>query len=65
MMARTVFDVLTDECDEKIEQLKEFLATGNAKTYEEYRAVCGEIKGLLTMKVRVLDLQHAMENSDE
>lgn len=64
-MARTVFDVLTDECDSKIEQLKEFLATGNAKTYEEYRAICGEIKGLLTMRQRVTDLQHTMENSDE
>lgn len=64
-MARTVFDVLTGECDEKVEQLKEFLATGNAKTYEEYRAVCGEIKGLLIMRSRVLDLQHTMENSDE
>ena len=64
-MARTVFDVLTDECDSKIEQLKEFLATGNAKTYEEYRAVCGEIKGLLTARMYIKDLQQRMENSDD
>lgn len=64
-MARTVFDVLTDECNEKIEQLKEFLASGGAKSFEEYRAICGEIKGLLTMKGRTQDLQHTMENSDE
>ena len=64
-MARTVFDVLTDECNEKIEQLKEFLASGGAKSFDEYKGLCGEIKGLLTARSRVLDLQHKMENSDE
>ena len=65
MMARTVFDVLTGDYNEKIEQLKEFLASGGAKSYEEYRAICGEIKGLFTAISRIQDLQHTMENSDE
>jgi hypothetical protein len=51
--------------DEKVEQLKEALATGSAKDYEEYRAICGEIKGLLTMKMFTKDLQQRMENSDD
>jgi len=65
MMARTVFDVLTDDCSEKIEQLKEFLASGGAKSFDEYKGICGEIKGLLTALIRIQDLQHKMENSDE
>lgn len=64
-MALTVFDVLTKECDDKIEQLSNFLASGGAKSFEEYRAVCGEVKGLLIMRNRVIDLQQKMENSDE
>lgn len=64
-MARTVFDVLTGECNEKIEQLKEFLASGGAKSFDEYRSICGEIKGLFTALSRIQDLQHKMENSDE
>lgn len=65
MMARTVFDVLTDEYNEKIDQLKEFLASGGAKSFDEYRSICGEIKGLFTALDRAKGLQHKMENSDE
>lgn len=65
MMARTVFDVLIDDCSEKIEQLKEYLASGGAKSFDEYKAICGEIKGLFTAISRIQDLQHKMENSDE
>lgn len=64
-MARTVFDVLTDECDEKIEQLKEFLASGGAKSFDEYKSICGEIKGLFTALDRIKGLQQQMEQSDD
>ena len=64
-MARTVFDVLTDEYNEKIDQLKEFLASGGAKSFDEYRSMCGEIKGLFTALSRMQDLQRKMENSNE
>lgn len=64
-MALTVFDVLTKECGDKIEQLKEFLASGGAKSFDEYKGICGEIKGLLTARSRIQDLQHKMESSDE
>ena len=64
-MARTVFDVLTDEYNEKIDQLKEFLASGGAKSFDEYRSLCGEIKGLFTALSRMQDLQRKMETQDE
>ena len=64
-MARTVFDVLTDEYNEKIEQLKEFLASGGAKSFDQYRSICGEIKGLFTALSRMQDLQRKMETQDE
>ena len=59
------FEVLTQEIDEKVEQLQEFLAQGRAESYEEYKKVCGEIKGLLTARSHVLDLKHRMENADD
>ena len=59
------FDVLISEIDEKVEQLQEFLAQGRAESYEEYKKVCGEIKGLLTARSSALDLKHLIENSDE
>jgi hypothetical protein len=60
-----IFDVLVEQADEKITQLKDYLAQGRAETYEEYKALCGEIKGLLIARGNVLDLKQKAENSDE
>lgn len=58
-------EVLVKQIDEKVEQLREFLAQGRAETYEEYKRMCGEIKGLLIARGNTLDLKHNMEHSDE
>lgn len=61
----TGLEVLTEQIDEKVKQLQEFVGTGRAETFEEYKRTCGEIKGLLTARGFVLDLKQRMENSDE
>jgi len=58
-------DVLIQQINEKIEQLKEGVSNGNAQSFEEYKKICGEIRGLLTAKQYTLDLKQRMENSDE
>ena len=60
-----VLDVLIQQLDEKALQLQEALAAGRVETYEEYKKVCGEIRGLLTARGYALDLKQNMENSDE
>ena len=60
-----IFDVLVEQADDKITQLKDYLAQGRAETFEEYKALCGEIKGLLIARGNVLDLKQKAENSDE
>ena len=60
-----VINVLVKQSDEKIAQLKDYLAEGRADSYEEYKKLCGEIKGLLTARGYALDLQQTMENSDD
>jgi hypothetical protein len=60
-----VFEVLVSQIDDKVQQLQEFLAQGRAENYEEYKRMCGEIKGLLTARGNALDLKQRMENSDE
>lgn len=64
-MAQTALELLVSQIDEKMEQLKEHISTGRAEDYEEYKRVCGEIKGLLTARGYTLDLQQRLENSDE
>ena len=60
-----VFDVLVKQADEKIEQLKEYLAEGKAETFEEYKKLCGEVRGLLIMRGYTLDLKQRLETSDD
>ena len=59
------FEVLVKQTDEKVAQLKEHLAEGKATSFEEYKRLCGEIRGLLLARGYVIDLQQKMEYSDE
>lgn len=59
------FTVLIQQTDEKVSQLKDYLAEGKADTYEDYKKLCGEIRGLLIARGYILDLQQRMEYSDE
>ena len=59
------FEILIKQADEKIEQLKEYLAEGRAESFEEYKKLCGEVRGLLIMRGYVLDLKQRLEKSDD
>lgn len=58
-------EAIVEQTDDKISQLKDYLAEGKAESYEEYKRLCGEIKGLLTARGYALDLQQRMENMDD
>ena len=58
------FEILTKEIDEKIYMLQVFITEGRAETFEEYRRICGEIKGLLFARGYTLDLKQNAEDSD-
>lgn len=59
-----LFDTVTKEIDDKVSQLKDHLAGGRAQTHEDYKYLCGEIKGLLYVRGYLLDLKTNLENSD-
>ena len=59
------FEILIKQADEKIEQLKDYLAEGKAASFEEYKKLCGEVRGLLIMRGYTLDLKQRLENSDD
>ena len=65
MQADKAFDVLKRQIDDRILQLQEALADCRLVTYDEYKKVCGEVRGLLTARNYITDLNKAMENSDE
>ena len=65
-MANTVYDVLIDKCDEDIDASIEFLVSGTAKEYAEYREIVGRIRGLRLAIQTIKDLSRSqMEDDDE
>jgi len=59
------FELLVKQLDEKLEQLEGFISSGRPETFEEYKKLCGEIRGLNIARGYALDLKTRMENSDE
>ena len=65
MQIDKVMNVLVKQIDDKVLQLQEALSDGRVDTLEEYKKVCGEIRGLLTARNYITDLNKSMESSDE
>lgn len=59
------FEIIVGHIDNKRNQIAEALVGGNAKDFAEYRALCGEVRGLLTARSYIEDLAKRMEQSDE
>ena len=59
------YELLVSQFDEKVTQLKDYLSEGKSESYEEYKRICGEIKGLLIARGYTLDLKHTVENADD
>ena len=64
-MSDRALGVLAKQLREKREQLVEALAAVSAQDYAEYRAMCGEIRGLLIAERYTADLAKHLEDSDE
>ena len=56
---------LSKKIDDKVSQLQEALADGNAGDYAEYTKACGEVKGLLTARLFISDLQERLKTHDD
>jgi hypothetical protein len=58
-------EVLLKQYRDKRNQIAEAVSSGAAKDYAEYRALCGEVRGLLTAESYLLDLAKNLENADD
>ena len=65
-MAKTVFEVLVEKLTDQKRSSEEFIRTGAAKDYADYKEVCGVLRGLDTALRAVNDLSRIhMENHDD
>ncbi len=60
----TALEAIVKEIDEKIGQLRDHLATGSVESLEEYKRICGEIRGLLYAKNYTISLQKNLEEEN-
>jgi hypothetical protein len=58
-------DYLLEENNKRMELLKGALTMGNCPTIEEYRYICGQLRGLEAACLTITDLKRKLENSDE
>jgi hypothetical protein len=56
---------LFKKIDDKVSQLQESLADGKAADFAEYKKACGEVKGLLTARLFISDLQERLKTHDD
>lgn len=64
-MAATAFSVVIKDIEEARESIARALLDGAAKDYAEYKALCGEIRGLSTAHMFIQDLVRKMESDDD
>jgi hypothetical protein len=61
----TAFDVVLKQIDDDRETRSRALVTGGAKSYDEYRHLCGEIQGLSRAHAYITDLVRKLERDDD
>jgi len=57
--------LILSKIDDKVSQLQMSLADGKAEDFSEYKKMCGEVKGLLTARLYIQDLQERITNNDD
>ena len=60
-----VIEVILKELRARRVQLSEAAASGAAKNYDDYRYMCGEIRGLTNVEMYLLDLAKNLEHFDD
>ena len=57
--------LLSSKIDDKVSHLQMSIADGKADDYAEYKKMCGEVKGLLTARLYIIDLQERVTKDDD
>jgi len=64
-MAKTVYDVLINSYEADVASAVEFLISGGAKDFAEYREVVGRVRGLRLAIESTKDLMRSQLEEDE
>ena len=65
MAEEYLFEVYQQKIRERMNELADAVATGSARTYDEYRKMVGVIEGLALAERELLDLIEALKKGEE
>lgn len=65
MDEKSVLTILRKKLRERMNDLADTIAGGGAKDFGDYRNLCGQVHGLAVAEREILDLQSAMEQSED
>jgi hypothetical protein len=63
-MDAKVLGILNSKLEDQKVQLSEVLCAGNAKSYEHYKELCGQIRGLMTAQLEISDLVRNLKEAE-
>jgi hypothetical protein len=64
MMEAKALGLLNNKLEEQKVQLSEVLCAGNARSYEQYKELCGQIRGLMTAQLEIADLVRKLKETE-
>lgn len=64
-MAKTVFDVLIQKYEEDVSSSTQYLVSGGAKSFDDYREIVGRIRGLQLAIQTTKDLSRSQMEEDD
>jgi len=64
-MERKILDHLNAKLEERRVELIDFLGRGSAPTFDAYKEVCGQIRGLQAAQLEIADLVRKLKEIDD
>lgn len=64
-MEAKVLGLLHEKLEEQKVQLSEVLCAGNARSFEHYKELCGQIRGLMTAQLEISDLVRKLKEAED
>lgn len=58
-------DEIINQINERVKPIETAIVSGKAGSYEEYKRLCGEVRGMLIARSIVLVIKDKMETYDE
>ena len=64
-MQHQVLELLRDKLEDHLKLLQMAVGDGSAKSFDHYKELCGNIRGLQTAQLEIADLVRKLKDSDD